>query len=104
MDKIKDVLKSVLHDIEKKQKGKDLDKVLRSWKRIVGAAAYPHTKIVHLTKERIRVNVDSSARLYDLNLKKKHILKELTKALDIKEVAFRLGDVRERSEETYARY
>lgn len=93
MEKIRDVLKSVLHDIEKKQKSKGLDKVLGVWKKAVGVSVYPHTKIVHLTKDRIRVNVDNSASLYELNLRKKDLLKELTKDCGIKEVVLRLGGV-----------
>lgn len=93
MEKIRDVLKSVLHDIEKKQKTKGLDKVLGVWMKAVGASVYPHTKIVHLTKDRIRVNVDNSARLYELNLKKKALLKELSKGCGIKEIVLRLGGV-----------
>ena len=93
MDEIKDVLAGVLHDLMKKQKGEDFAKTLQTWKRIVGPKAYPHTKIVHLTKDRIRVNVNSSAWLYELNLKKERIQRALNKALKIREVNFRLGEV-----------
>lgn len=103
MDDVKDIVKSVLADLTKKHRKGDLDKVQKAWKRIVGPAAFAHSKIVHLTKERIRVNVDSSAWLYDLNLRKARIAKELDKSLKIKDVNFRLGEISERDEGRYAR-
>ncbi len=96
MDAIKKVLHGVFQDLMKKQKETDYQKTLDVWKRIAGPKAFPHTKIVYLTKDKMRVNVNSSAWLYELNLRKERIQRELDKALKIKEVNFRLGEVKER--------
>ncbi len=94
MDEIKDVLHIVFQDLMKKQKGMDFQKTLDVWKRVVGPKAYAHTKIVYLTKDKMRVNVNSSAWLYELNLKKERIQREMNKVLKIQEVKFRLGEVK----------
>jgi predicted nucleic acid-binding Zn ribbon protein len=93
MDGIKNVLQGVLSDMMKQQKGVDFQKALDAWKKAVGPKACAHTKIVYLTKEKIRVNVDNSAWLYDLNLRKERILRELKKDLDVEDIRFRLGEV-----------
>lgn len=94
MDDVKDILKDVLHDLLKKQKDLNADKVQAVWDKIVGPKASQHTRIVHLAKDRIRVHVDSSAWLYEMNLNKERIQGELRKALKIQEVYFRLGSVK----------
>ena len=94
MDEVKDILKNVLADLKKKQKDVDFEKVSKAWERAVGPKAFLHTKIVHLTKELIRVNVDNSSRLFDLNLKKEQIKRELKKSLGIDDVRLKLGDIK----------
>ena len=95
MDTLKGVLKTVLKDLMKQGKGHDLDGARAAWKRIVGEAAAAHSDIVYLTKDKIRVNVNSSAWLYQLNLKKNMIQKEFYRAFKIKDVKLQLGDVKE---------
>ncbi|MFH0877055.1 MAG: DciA family protein [Candidatus Omnitrophota bacterium] len=94
MENVKDVLKDVLHDLLKKQKNLNADKVQAAWGKIVGPKANRHTKIVHITKDKIWIHVDSSAWLYEMNLHKERIRKELRGALEIQEVVFRLGSVK----------
>ena len=103
MEEVKDIVKSVVADLTRKHRREDLDRAQKAWKRCVGPAAFVHSRIVHLTKERIRVNVDSSAWLYDLNLRKGRIVRELARSLNIKEVSLRLGEVRERGEEKHGK-
>ncbi|MFH0940767.1 MAG: DciA family protein [Candidatus Omnitrophota bacterium] len=93
MDQIKDVLQSVIHDLMKQKKGVDFQKARDVLKKAIGAKAFAHTQIVYLTKDKIRVNVDSSSRLYDLNLRKERIAREISEALQIKDIRFRLGDI-----------
>lgn len=93
MDEIKDIVKGVLSDLKKKEKEADFERVLEHWKEIVGPRAYAHTKIVHLTKEKIHVNVDNSAHLFDLNLKKERIQLELKKCLGVEQVRLKLGPI-----------
>lgn len=94
MDEVKEILKGVLSDLKKKTKEADFDRVLAAWERIAGPRAFAHTKIVHLTKEKIHVNVDNSAQLFDLNLKKERIQRELKEALGVEQVRFKLGAVK----------
>jgi len=93
MDKIKDVLHSIFHDMEKRQHAVDFQKTAAVWEKTVGPKAAGHTKIVYLTKDKIRVNVDNSAWLYTLNLEKARIQKELKKTLKIEDVKLRLGAI-----------
>jgi predicted nucleic acid-binding Zn ribbon protein len=95
MQEIKSVLKTVLKDLMRQQKGRDLDGAKAVWRRLVGERAAAHSQIVYLTKDKIRVNVNSSAWLYQLNLKKNTIQKEFYKAFKIKDVKLQLGDVKE---------
>lgn len=95
MDEVKDVIKDVLHSLFEKQKDLNFQKTQDTWEKIVGPKASRHTRIVYLTKDKIRVNVDSSAWLYDLNVKKERIRKELNKRLKIHDVGFRLGNVKQ---------
>jgi predicted nucleic acid-binding Zn ribbon protein len=92
-DPLRSILKDVLGDLEKKQKNSDLDKARQVWERAVGADAARHTRIIHLTKEKIHVNVDSSARLYSLNLQKEALRAALKKALGTSELKLTLGRV-----------
>lgn len=95
MEGIKSILSSVLKDMTRQRQGLDFEKAQSAWARAAGPQAVRHTKLVHLTKDKIQVNVDSSAWLYQLNLKKQSITKMLSKQLNIKELSFRLGDIRE---------
>ena len=96
MDQIKDVLQSVISGLMKQEKGVDFQKAQDVLKKAIGPKAFTHTQIVYLTKDKIRVNVDSSSRLYDLNLRKERIAREIGQALQIKDIRFRLGDVTKR--------
>lgn len=93
VDPLRSILKDVLGDLEKKQKNSDLEKAREVWERVAGADAARHTRIIHLTKEKIHVNVDSSARLYALNLQKEALCSALKKALGISELKLALGRV-----------
>jgi len=96
MQEIKSVLKTVLKDLMRQQKGRDLDAAKALWRRLVGERATAHSQIVYLTKDKIRVNVNSSAWLYQLNLKKNTIQKEFYKAFKIKDIKLQLGDIKEK--------
>lgn len=94
MDEVKGILQDVMSGLKKKQKEADYEKVLSVWEKIIGPKTFPHTKITYLTKERIHVNVDNSSALFDLNLRKERIGKELKKQLNIESVRFKLGGIK----------
>jgi predicted nucleic acid-binding Zn ribbon protein len=95
MATIKDVVNAVFRDLMKKQKEVDAPRAAAAFKKIVGPKAFAHTRIVYLTKDKIRVNVDNSTWLYELNVRKERIQKELNKSLKIEDLKFRLGSIGE---------
>lgn len=95
MEELKSVLKNVIKDMMDRHDRLDPEKVEKIWKEIVGPKACKHTKIVYLTKNKIRVNVDTSAWLYELNFKKKEIRDAVKKAFGIEDFKIRVGDIKE---------
>jgi predicted nucleic acid-binding Zn ribbon protein len=92
-DELKNILRDVWKDLARKHQEQDSDRVQAAWEKIVGPKASKHTRIVYLTKDKIRVNVDSSAWLHALNLKKNMLQNELKEALGIGELRFSLGAI-----------
>lgn len=73
------------------------DRVRRAWKAVVGKRAKAHTLPVSLKKGTLSINVDSSAWLYELTLKRREILKKLDskiKGNKIRLIRFRIGEVK----------
>ncbi len=93
MDDIKDIVKKVFVDIstktiaEQKKLGDVFEKVLKD-NCISGA------KISGFKDGQLFVNVDSSARLYQITLIKTKILNELKSELtDLQKISFKIGKV-----------
>ena len=93
MQELKSVLKSVIKDMMARQEKLEPEKVNKAWKKIVGPKTFPHTKIVYLTKNKIQVNVDTSARLYELNLRKEEISKAVKNIIGVEDIRIRVGDI-----------
>ena len=90
-----DVLKGVISDLGKKKRFNE--ELKEAWKAAAGKKAAPHTRAVSLRKARLVVNVDGSGWLYELTLKKKELLEKIEEKLKgkhIKEIRFRIGDVK----------
>lgn len=93
MDQIKDIVKKVFGDIstktiaEQKKLGDVFEKVLKD-NHISGV------KISGFKDGQLFVNVDSSARLYQITLIKNKILNDLKSELpDIEKILFKIGKV-----------
>lgn len=93
MDEIKDIVKKVFLDIssktisEQKKLEESFEKVLKQ-NKISGA------KISGFRDRHLFVDVDSSARLYQVNLIKNKILSELKSDLsDLEKISFKIGKV-----------
>lgn len=93
MDDIKDIVKKVFLDIssktisEQKKLEETFEKVLKQ-NKISGA------KISGFRDRHLFVDVDSSARLYQVNLIKNKILAELKSgSADIEKISFKIGKV-----------
>ena len=92
---LKDVIKKIISDIEKREK-EELD-LLKIWENAAGKKAAKHTKPTFLKSKRLIINVSSSSWLYKLTLEKQNLMKEINKNLKgpkkIKELQFRIGDI-----------
>jgi len=95
-DDLKDVIKKVISDIEKKEeKGTDF---LKTWEKTVGEKAARHTRPVFIKRKRLVVNVNDSSWLYKLTLDKQALIERYNKhqkdrKQKIKELQFRVGEV-----------
>ena len=68
--------------------------IFDAWPRIVNNKEASHTKLEGFKEETLLVNVDSSAWLYQMNLKKKKILEDLQKDFPkVKKIYFKLGKI-----------
>lgn len=93
-EELKGVLQSVWKDMLARQKAQDTGRLEEAWKKAVGPQAAPHTRIAQLTNKRIHVNVDSSAWLHELTLKKNVLTRTLKEVSDIDEIVLKIGPVR----------
>ena len=94
---IKDVLSSVILTLSGEKKHK-IDRVKAAWEEVLGKEACNHARPAALKTKRLAVNIDSSAWMYELNLKKREIHKKLNEKLSedgisINEIIFRIGEV-----------
>ena len=92
---IKGILNKVIGAIEKQTRGKK-EKILNVWQGIVGKDASNHSRPVSIKRDVLTVEVDNSAWLYSLNLKKKSILEDINSRLGeekIEDIRFRMGEI-----------
>ena len=94
MDGIQGILKTVVSDLMKRSHESEFPKIKKALDKAVGAKAAKHIKIVYLTKEKIRVNVDNSVWLYDMTMRKAKIQSALKKTLGLDDIRFRLGSIK----------
>lgn len=91
MDAIRDIVKKVIGGISStgQQEQKDIQDL---WKKILSEKEKKHARISGLKGGTLMVNVDSSAWLYQFNLKKGKILKDIQeRGHAIKGVYFKIG-------------
>ena len=92
---IKKILNQVIGKIEKQGPGKK-EIILEAWGRVVGEKAAYHSRPVGIKKGVLTIEVDSSAWLYALNLKKAGIIEDIKRGLEkykIRDIRFRMGDI-----------
>ena len=93
MDNIKDIVKNVMGNMTKESSLKH-EKIERLWQNVVNPQELKHTRFVGIKEGKIFVNVDSSAWLYQMNIKKNRILERLKEEIsEIKEIRFTLGKI-----------
>jgi predicted nucleic acid-binding Zn ribbon protein len=74
--KIRDIVKNIVREIDAKQLCTE-DEILTSWVDVVGVLGARHSKPTSLQKQILKIAVDSSSWIQELNLKKRQILKKL---------------------------
>jgi len=67
----------------------------QQWQAVLSEEEVLHTQISELNHDTLVVRVDSSARAYQLNLKKHGLLKQLNKKRpEIKDIYFKVGKIK----------
>ena len=93
MDDIKDIVKKVFLDISSKTMAEQ-KKLKETFEKVLKQNKISGAKISGFRDRHLFVDVDSSARLYQVNLIKNKILAELkSESADIEKISFKIGKV-----------
>lgn len=93
MEKIKDTLASVMQEWEARSKRATRDNPELILGKVLSKKEKPHARFNYLRKGILGISVDSSAWLYNFNLKKEDLLVKLREYSPlIKEIRLRLGE------------
>jgi len=91
MDEIKNIVNDVIGKISS-QKPEQQSRIQNVWKKIVDQKGQQHSSIINFQDKRLIVNIDSSIWLFQFNLKRWKILKELQKEIpECENIIFRIG-------------
>ena len=98
MQTIKEIIQDVFKNLSK---GQSADKnILEAWQAAAGEES-KKTDIVGWKEGVLKINVDSSARLFKLNLKKSQLIKEIKKEIStIEQIIFKVGKISKPRENT----
>ena len=92
-----DLIGGVIKNLTSKER-LGAEEIGAAWQEAVGQAAAKHSRPVSFNKASLVVNIESSSWLYELTVRKKEIIKTLERELKgkkIKELRFRIGDIKE---------
>lgn len=92
---IKGILGTVINKIQTKNRGVKKD-ILAIWNNLTGDNTSRHAKPLMIKKKVLIVEVDSSAWLYELSLKKTILLREMQNKIGadkIHDIRFRMGEM-----------
>lgn len=99
---LRDIINKVISSLNSDGEGGKEERLTKErigelWRNAAGRTAGRHSRPVSLRKGKLVVVVGESSFLYDLTLRKKEILKNLSGELGgrIKEIQFRIGDTSE---------
>jgi len=91
MEKINNIIPQVIQGISERKPGAE-EKLKRAWERMIADKELKKTHIVGVKDGNILVYVDSPARLFHMNMKKKKILATLQEEMpEIKTISFKIG-------------
>ena len=92
MEEMKDIVKKVVAAIPGKTTIDAQEHISKVWEKVLKHQGLTHAKISGLKETTLIVNVDSPARLYQFNLKKKKILEEINQETpEITKIYFKIG-------------
>lgn len=94
MDNIEDIVKNVIGQMADK-KLEEYKKIDRLWINILNEGELNHTKLIGVKDGLISVVVDSPAWLYQMNIRKNTILRELKEEIPtLDTIRFRIGKIK----------
>ena len=94
MDPIKDIIPQVIANISQKNPEGQL-KIERVWQNIIDEKLKNHTTIGGLKDKALIVHADSPACLFQLNLKRRKLLKQLKDEIpELEDIHFKIGKVK----------
>lgn len=93
---IKNVISSVIQQISGGKRGK-IDRIRQAWMAVADKKTHSHARLAAFKAKRLTINVDSSAWMYELNLRKQELKTKLNKRLKpqgvtVDEIILRIGD------------
>ena len=94
-EKIDSIVKSIIEKLDR-HANPTTNEIEDAWRQLVGERASSHTRPAALGKKKLVINVDGSAWLYELTLRKNELLASLKKKFGedkIKELQFRIGEI-----------
>ena len=93
MESIKDIIPQVIEQLSQRAPA-DQKKIQRIWQNVIDAKMRQHSALLDFSDGVLTAAVDSSARLYQMNLNRKKILEQLQDEIpEIKNVQFKIGKV-----------
>ena len=94
MDEIKNIVNKVFANIPGSAAPNRPEEIGRVWEKILKQHGLTQAKIIGLKEGTLIVNIDSPARLYQFNLKKKKIAEDLNREIaEIKKIYFKIGKI-----------
>lgn len=93
MDSIRDIIPQVIENLalKKPNSKRNINEV---WKIIAGDQA-DHSAVKDFQRGFLKVHVDSSARMFQLNLRKEDLVDDLKKEIpDLKDIIFKVGKIK----------
>lgn len=95
METIKDTVQNIIEDLKIKKKRSATGDPEALFKKSLTKAEVRHIKFNYFKRGIVNINVDSSSWLYHLSLRKEKLLAKLMqRSAAIKDIRFRLGEIR----------
>lgn len=95
MEPIKDTIRNVIQELSVKKPRKAEDDPANWLKKILTKRELEHIKVKQFKHGVLSLSIDSSAWLYNFNLKKEGLMARIqTDHAEIKDIKFRIGDIK----------